>query len=78
MILGSMSNSKHGMIIGRSARKCRNKKGFGKTRSLEGKKKLQRHSGWVFQERLRQLRLKLMVSTPEYPWMGVIGVVENT
>ena len=34
MILGSMSNSKHGMIIGRSARKCRKKKGFGKARSL--------------------------------------------
>ena len=35
MMLGSTANSKHGMIIGKSARKCRNRKGFEENRSLE-------------------------------------------
>ena len=48
MMIGSKANSKHGVIIGKSARKCRNKKDVGKNRSLERRRsssKQNHHTG---------------------------------
>ena len=76
MMLGSRANSKHDhWEVGQNVQE---QERLWEKQELR-KKKLQLHSGWVFWERLRQLGLaplglELMVSTPEYPWRGIMTV----
>ena len=73
MMLGSRANSKHGMIIGKSARKCRNKKALGKTGAWKEHAPAPLRVGVLgnFAACYKSTTgVELMVSTPEYPWSG--------